>query len=140
MILTKYKKNISQEDIVKSIKGNKNEDEAASVQEISHALGYSGITITNKGAIHLLTALSYNDPVMIATKKDDKKIGHASLIVGARYSFVCKDFGLVKIDTNHLVFRGFYILDPDTGSDSFVNAEDIINNIDYVFTFDTKKS
>lgn len=80
---------IDQETIVARYK-SKTDDagKAGSVADMLRSMGFVNTTLTEAGAMHLVQTLGNNQPVMLGITNQQTGVGHAVLVVGARYSFV----------------------------------------------------
>lgn len=80
---------IDQETIVARYK-SKTDDagKAGSVADMLRSMGFMNTTLTEAGALHLVRTLGNNQPVMLGITNQQTGVGHAVLVVGARYSFV----------------------------------------------------
>lgn len=139
MIFAKFGKTVEQQRLIEEIKGDPNANNAASIDEMSKLMGYRGMQISQDGEEHVLVAIGANQPVMIGTIDEGNPYGHARLVVGARYSFLVQKAAIVTVVTDKKVFREFRVLDPWDQSDKYIPADQLVNNIKFLYSFDMNK-
>lgn len=132
-----YGRSLSQQTIVDAIKKglSTDDDKSASVMEMLSVLGLGGLRYTPNGSQHLIEALGRNHIAIIGLKDSTSAIGHAVVVVGAKYSFVNNLIPYAK-PQYHVAYSELTILDPFEGKMLVKRAEEIESNIEFVLTQD----
>lgn len=138
LVTARFGKAITQQAILDKIKPGKNPNDletAAEVSEIINTLGFMGMTYTKDGARQLLDTLAEDQPVMIGLLPNEKdSIGHAVVVVGARFSFTSAAFPKCFLCSQY-AFNQFIVLDPIDGSQRVVDASDYEGRIYFVLSY-----
>ena len=101
----KYGKRVDQNELATAVHYNyKSNNMAASVQEMMSAIGYAGTRISRNGSWHVMQTLGFGHPLIMGLMPNgNSSMGHAVVVVGARYSFSEKINSVFFINTQ----RGF---------------------------------
>lgn len=120
---------IEQETIVARYK-SKTDDagKAGSVADMLRSMGFMNTKLSEAGALHLVRTLGNNQPVMLGITNQQTGVGHAVLVVGARYSFVNPLLPFLKPAVG-VAFSELTIIDP---ADAEVKTLDMAEYADRV--------
>lgn len=138
IIASVFKKYVDQEKIVIKIKGSSPKemlDQAGTVSDAIRALGFSGVTIMPTGSEIILASLTDNIPVMVGVYDEGEQVGHAVVIVSAKFSF--PDATHLCSQCSKFAFSSFEVFDPFTGKVTTWPASKFENKINFILTFAT---
>lgn len=134
MVLARYDKYISQEDIISKYVKNAEPYDGGSIADMFKGLGYGNLQLSADGATQIMNSLSVGLPVMIGVREPDAEVGHVLLVYGTRYSFV-SDISPQLPPSGGMAFAEFDYFDPADGKPHRINADEIIPNLDFVLSY-----
>lgn len=140
LIYDKYGRHVDQIDLASQINRNKQPlDSAASVKDMMDALGFGGTRVSTNGSWHIIETLGRGHPVVLGLMpKGTYSVGHAVVVIGARYSFISSRVNYFSYYRNRIKFSQLAVLDPTEGGSrpEWVNVSSIEDKISFVLSFD----
>lgn len=129
-----YSVTVSQQRIVDQMKkGRPQADMSASAMELVTALGFTGLTVSTSGAHQLIEALGRDHVAILGVRNPKDDVGHAVVVVAARYSFVSTLSPLLPAGGG-VAFSELTYLDPAEGKLVTAAADEFDERVGFVLT------